>query len=435
MTKSIFTTMLMLCFIIVSGQEIYVTFSATGAADRIDSVRATNLKTNLHVTLPGNDTLRLNMNTGISDPSDPNRDGIVFPNPFSGKATFVASVQRSQTVSVKVYNISGQTATQTQAVVQPGKHAFSLTISKRGVYLVSLTTGESNESYKVICLETTEPENSIHYRGVFMESGPAPFLKSSSIYTLEYTVGDIILYRCMSGIYTTIVTDSPTQSKRYDVGFVPCTDPAGKSYAVVKAGTQTWMAENLAYLPSVDSAATGTDSLKHYYVYGYFGTNVNEAKVTANYATYGVLYNYLAAMNGLIKNRYAETGIRGACPTGWHMPADDEWKTLEKTLGMSQHDADTLYSRYSGEVGMKLKSSQEWQEDGSGSNYSGFTALPGGYRNTHGSFRSIDEYAIFWTASLSDTLVWFRSLNYGDSSVYRLPTLPSHGLSIRCVKD
>ena len=416
------------------GQNLKMTFTAAGASTTVDSVKATNLRTNLNVTLPGNDTLILSYVAGIGNLSGANRQGIVYPNPFSGRTTLMASVRKAQTVSLEVSNLAGQSLARVRAMVQPGNHTFALSLSRVGVYMVSLTTDQGTEGYKIICTESTGNGDRISYTGPAQENLLSP-LKETSIYTLEYKSGDILLYRCRGGVHTTIITDSPTASKNYEVTFVPCADPDGKNYAVVKIGAQTWMAENLAWLPAVSPSSKGSDSLMCYYVYNYEDSLVPAAKNSANYKTYGVLYNWPAAMNMVGKVAPVKETIKAVCPTGWHLPADGEWKILEQGLGMSQTDADTLYWRISGDVGNKLKSSMSWAADGNGVNASGFTALPGGYRNIHGGFWNEGNATLFWTSSVIDSTSWYRSLSAGDSGVYRISTYRSHGLSVRCIKN
>ena len=92
------------------------------------------------------------------------------------------------------------------------------------------------------------------------------------------------------------------------------TDPRdGKVYKTVKIGTQVWMAENLAYLPTVSSKIEWSETSPTYNVYGYQGTSISDAKTTDNFATYGGLYNWPAAVT--------------ACPDGWYLPSDEDWKT------------------------------------------------------------------------------------------------------------
>ena len=424
----------MLSSVFLFGQNLNMTFTAAGASDKVDSVKATNLRTNESVTLPGNDTLVLAVSTEITTLSDMNRQGIVFPNPFQGRTTLVTNISKAQAVSLEVYNLAGQSLARTRTVLQPGTHSFALSLSKVGVYMVSLTTDMGTDGFKVICTEPGDAGDRIRY------SGPAqgslyPSLKEMNVYTLGYKLGDIVFYKCRGDIHTTIITDSPTASKNYEVNFVPCIDPDGKSYAIVNIGTQTWMAENLAWLPAVSPSEKGSDSLKYYYVYGYEDSLVSPAKNTVNYHLYGVLYNWPAAMNEGSKSLSSPGAVQDVCPTGWHVPRDEEWKMLENFLGMSQMETDSLYLRNSGEVGNKLKSSLGWNTGRNGTNLSGFSVLPGGYRNTHGTFDKLDNYALFWSGTLSDTAVWYRSLSYNDPGVYRLMTLQSHGFSVRCIKD
>jgi len=434
MRKPLIITIFMLSSVILCSQTLKMTFKAAGAATKVDSVKATNLRTNEYITLPGNDTLVLNVNTGIVTLNDINRNGCIFPNPFSGKTTFVAYVRTAQNVSVEVYNLSGQSVARTEVQVSPGSVAFSLLLSKVGVYMVRLTTDEGTSGFKAVCTETNGGGNQILYTGT-EAMAPKPALKGMVIYNLGYKLGDVLLYRCRSSDYTTIITDSPTASITYKVEFVLCRDPDGKNYAVVNIGTQTWMAENLAWLPAVSAASTGSDSLKYYYVYGYNDSIIAAAKNTVNYKLYGALYNWAAAMNAPGKKSTALKSTQDVCPAGWRLPYDEDWKLLETTLGMSQHDADSIYLRNSGDIGKKLKSTLGWYTGANCSNSSGFTALPGGYRNTHWVFQSIERNALFWSASQSDTLAWYRDINDQDTGVYRFTTLKSHGFSVRCIKD
>jgi len=429
MSRSTLLIILMFGSMVSYGQNISVTFTGTGAATQIDSVTATNLRTNQSVTLPGNETLILTVNTGIPSVSELANMGIVFPNPFSGNATFNAIVNKPQMVFLKVLNFVGQVVVNTKAFVQAGENEFALSLNIAGIYIISLTTEQGTTSYRVICTEANETENWIQYIGSTSGSNRNPTqsgLKSFQTgYVLGYTFGDVILYWCRSGIYTTIKTDSPTTSKNYDVEFVACTDPDGKSYSIVKIGDQTWMGENLAFLPSVSSSSSGSENSTYYYVYGYEDSRVNDAKVNPNYTTYGVLYNWEAA--------------KTACPSGWRLPSDGEWKVLETYLGMSQSDAEGDGWRTSGTVGRKLKEAgtSHWISPNIGAtNSSGFTALPGGYRRGDGGFASLGTYAAFWSASEIDASgSWSRGLYCGYDGVGRYSSYRSYGFSVRCLKD
>jgi len=434
MLKPSFFLIWMLSSMVLFGQNLKMTFTATGASDKVDSVKAINLRTNENVSLPGQDTLYLALNTGINDFIDHACQGFAYPNPFRGRTTVLVYINHAQTVTLGIYTLSGQLVATGRMIVQQGSNAFSISLSRTGVYLISLSTDRGTTSSKVICTEPDGTGNWIKHSGI-TNGTETPLWKATTIYSLGYSEGDIILYRCRGGIHTTIITDSPRNSKNYPVEFVPCIDPEGKSYAIVKIDTQTWMAENLAWLPVVRKSNEGSDSLPYYYVYGYEGSIVTVAKNTMEYKKYGVLYNWSATMNPSDVKSTMPGKNSAVCPAGWHMPDDNEWKVLEMALGMKQTDADTLYWRISGEVGKKLKSSVGWVDAGNGSNANGFTALPGGYRNIHGGFWNEGSYSLFWTATVIDTTSWYRSLSAIDSGVYRISTYRSNGLSVRCIKN
>ncbi len=211
-------------------------------------------------------------------------------------------------------------------------------------------------------------------------------------------------------------------------------------YSVVKIGNQIWMAENLKYLPSVVGPRTDSKTEPCYYVYNYNGKSVDEAKATENYQTYGVLYNWPAAMAGEASSDANPSGVQGVCPDGWHLPSDAEWKELEMSLGMSQTLADRIAYRGTNE-GSKLAGNADlWNDRNLEANSefgsSGFSALPGGYLNSFDIFRDVGSYAGWWSATEEDnSYAWRRMLYYEKSTIYRKYISKSWGLSVRCVKD
>jgi uncharacterized protein (TIGR02145 family) len=80
-----------------------------------------------------------------------------------------------------------------------------------------------------------------------------------------------------------------------------------------------------------------------------------------------------------------------------------------------------------------------WRSPNSGANNeSGFSALPGGYRDYNSDYNCIGEYALFWTSEEyydNSLKAWYRNLFYYHAKVYRYHYNKRSGFSIRCVKD
>lgn len=179
------------------------------------------------------------------------------------------------------------------------------------------------------------------------------------------------------------------------------TDPRDRQiYSTVEIGDQTWFAENLNYVTKT-SWTYDDDSV--------------------NGDIYGRLYNCDAALK--------------ACPSGWHLPSDEEWKTLEMALGMSQSEADATGWRGS-DQGKIMKSTSGWHIRGNGTNISGFNALPGGLRLSFGSYTSLDSSGGWWSATNSSgNYAWGRYLQYFSRQIARNDDDRARGRSVRCLKD
>lgn len=188
----------------------------------------------------------------------------------------------------------------------------------------------------------------------------------------------------------------------------------GHAYRTVVIGTQTWMAENVAYLPSVNREDEYSISNAKHYVYDYKGTFVEEAKANPNYSTYGVLYNYLAATR--------------ACPSGWHLPDTTDWKTLVDYVDANNGTKG---------VGNSLKAITGWTTDPTIDNSDdfGFHALPGGAHYSQSSIE-IEPYGQWWTATLygNSEAYYFYMANF-HSGVNIRSLDQYNGFSVRCLKD
>ncbi len=257
----------------------------------------------------------------------------------------------------------------------------------------------------------------LSFSSVFAQNDTMYIMKSGAIvgqYNVNTEVDSVIFYK-------------PTIEETTTGTFTDARD--GNQYNWVKIGDQIWMAENLAYLPSVNMVADGSEDAagSYYYVYGYNGTNVADAKATANYTTYGVLYNWTAAMDGEASSTTNPSGIQGVCPTGWHLPSDAEWTELTDYLGGTSV------------AGGKLKETgtTHWTSPNTGAtNETGFTALPGGYRGDNGTFGSIGSRGYWWSATEYDAPnAWYRYMYDSLSNVGSYKFDKELGFSVRCVRD
>ena len=168
----------------------------------------------------------------------------------------------------------------------------------------------------------------------------------------------------------------------------------GQTYKTIKIGQQVWMAENLAYELS----------------FGCWAYSYDESYVE----TYGRLYNWEAAML--------------ACPSGWHLPRDAEWKILENYL--KQNDI----------PGGALKADTLWKNTNEAIKDSiGFDALPAGCRYISeygGGFKDLGRKTFFWSASTYKSVyAWERSLHTEDEQLHFSVFEIKNGYSVRCVQD
>ena len=237
-----------------------------------------------------------------------------------------------------------------------------------------------------------------------------------------------------------VVVDAPGGFNP-DLSYGTMWDIDGNSYKTIEIADQNWMAENLKVTHYADGTPVPLVADEDQWsILGESDRAYCWYDDMSEYGdTTGALYSWPGAMNGATGPDEFTEAVQGVCPEGWHLPSDEEWKQLELSLGMSQEMADKWEWRGTYEGGkLKELGFSHWDNPNSaGTNSSGFTALPGGYRSNSGTFYGHGYYAAFWTASEKpeSTNIWLRALNFEKTDVYRYWISGNRGASVRCVED
>jgi uncharacterized protein (TIGR02145 family) len=210
------------------------------------------------------------------------------------------------------------------------------------------------------------------------------------------------------GLLSCSKEETKTQNQEASRPTVPITAPE------VQIGTQVWMTKNLNVsryrngdpIPQVNNPTQWANLTTG--AWCYYNNN------SANGLVYGKLYNW-----------YAVNDSRGLAPVGWHVPSDVEWTMLVTFL-----DGESF-------AGSKLKSITLWTNPNTGAtNSSGFTGIPGGFRNELGTFFNILNFGFWWSRiDGGTTTAWNRCLIYNNSAVCGGFNYKLDGFSVRCLRD
>lgn len=192
-------------------------------------------------------------------------------------------------------------------------------------------------------------------------------------------------------------------------------DIDGNTYATIIVGDQEWMAENLrttTYSNGDEIPIVTDDDTWEWLDDGACVWYMNDCN---SEIPYGRLYNW-----------HAVEDDRNICPAGWHVPGNDEWDELTDLFGGmaaggALKSAGTLY----------------WFDPNmGGSNESGMSLLPGGFREDDGFFNALGVMACYWTSTdYGPNDAFYRELSYGHSNIFTTFENRRSGFSVRCVKD
>ncbi len=196
-------------------------------------------------------------------------------------------------------------------------------------------------------------------------------------------------------VHNSIGSGTETKTGYISVTTFTLTDPRdSQQYDLVEIDTFIVMAENLNY-------DAGGGNCWYY--------NNNSAFADP----YGRLYDWQTA--------------KDACPSGWHLMTDEEWNAIIDYLGGISI------------AGGKLKETgtSHWDAPNlEGTNESGFSAVPGGYRENNGNFINMGVVGYYWsTEEGAMGSAYCRKLFNNSGEIQRIPVLQTDGNSVRCIKD
>lgn len=401
--------------LLIKAQNHTINFVASGVSFIVDSVKVENLMQNSRLTLDGNDQLHLVGTIGISQELQNSGSNLnISPNPFSDKCFVSFYNNENSNICIELISISGKKIIHISQFLPEGYYTFLMKGIEKGFYLLRISISGNSYCSKIISnnyAAVKTPEIS-KINETWYNSG-IYFKNSSSAVEMQYNTGDRLKFTGYAqGKYARVFMLVPDTSQIINFNFINCMDADSSFYAVVQIGTQEWMAENLktthfrdgSDIPNITDAGQWSGLTTG--AYCYYENNI------ANATNYGALYNWYAV------------NTSNLCPTGWHVPSDDEWTTLTDYVGDASN------------AGTKLKATSGWFNNGNGTDNFGFSGVPGGYRDYDGAFVSIGKVGYWWSATEYDaTSTWAWGLSCYFSDVNRSYNSKVNGFSVRCLRD
>ncbi len=460
MKKLLTFSLLALACVAGFAQSVTLTFTGRDANNRrvqLDRVVITNLTCSWQETIMWPDTT-LTMQNGVGIVENGTNGGFSLsqnnPNPFDGTTSTALTTAEAGAVALEITDVNGRlVSAQNFASLQPGTHQFRISVANAGTYVLTARQNGKVTSVKMVN-NGNGAADAIEYQGMANESFQ---LKNGAKGNTNnpFTFGDQMEYvgyatingneeesaRIMQqqGASQTFALQFSASMDGYPCPGMPTiTDRDNNTYNTVLIGTQCWMKENLKTTKYADGTAiangTTTSTTTAYW---YYPNNSS-----SNQSTYGLLYNWKAVMRNSSSSASNPSGVQGICPTGWHVPSDNEWKQMEMAVGMSQSDADN--AGYRGNIAAKLSGNTGWNSSGNANaagnlnapdrNSSGFSALPAGYYSS--SYNLFGNGADFWSATeYSSDNAYSRTLYYSNAYVLRNNFNKSYGFSVRCLRN
>lgn len=463
MKKIILVSLMAFACTVCSAQSVTLTFTGRDANNRrcqLDSISISNLSRGWLESITWPDTTFTMQNgVGIEDADSDFAFGLSqnTPNPFNGSTEVVLTTLESGIVAMEISDINGRwVAQQNTTRLLYGKHQFKIHVADAGIYFLTARQNGKTSSVKIINNGGTA--NGIEYIGTTempLSASRQPKIGIRGSSDNPFCLGDNMEYVGYATINDeTAVSQHITQAQSNSENILlyfdatqlptvgqPCpdmptlTDVDGNTYNTVWIGTQCWMKENLRTTKYADGTIIPRDSAGEYQHACWTYPDGD----STNASSYGILYNWWAAMRNAPSSISNPSGVQGVCPNGWHLPSLSEWIQLKHTVLLQSPDySEDAAALISGNMGWINHDIPNAAGDLSADNRDllGFSILPAGWGSTS-SPCCFGSDAVLWSASCfeGDGYAYCLSLYYRRPVISIGDMSSSENGSVRCLRN
>jgi len=433
-------------------ENITLTFTAESNGQNLplNSILIENLTQGGDTTLYSPDTtLVLEYVAGIGD-DETIRSNVFsisqnYPNPIEGNSTISLYLPQNEDVWFTLCNIIGGDLIQQEYRLNRGNHYFTFFPGKERLYLLTVQVSGQSQTIKMF-----NSPNKAFGSGICKLE-----YNKQQTYSNEYKTGNImnnfifelddeLKFTASTTMGELTITSTLTGDETYTFQFIiPCSelvsvfDVDGNEYNTVQIGYQCWMKENLKTttyrsgtpIPNVTDSLEWLETTTGAYIW--YNNDMSWENM------YGAIYNWYAAID-----------VNGLCPTGWHVPTEEDWTELSDFIGGTGYPyGNQLKScrQVDSPLGEGCQTSEHprWDIDTYNAYYGtddyGFSGLPAGARRDgYVSFTLLGTEAMWWSSSQTeDGFAIGRTLR--NSSSHLIGTgggfSKNQGRSIRCLRN
>lgn len=343
------------------------------------------------------------------------------------------SIAEQSAVEITTFDLIGKALSTVRRTLDAGGHSISLPDRGVGIYLYTVKSGNKELVLKGNSVGGASSGSAVSSQG----SSINPLAKQIMRMT---AINDVIAATKTGYLnYRVVVYNSDTSN--IQIKMIICADTVrdidGNMYQAVRIGSQVWMTENLRVTKYNDDSYISMDTSTNTWSkdttpkYCFYNNTTNSETIKK----FGALYNWFVVSPANPKN---------IAPTGWHVPTDAEWDSLQNYLISNGYNWDNISTI--NETAKSLSVKTDWMKytvegtvgcDLTKNNKTGFSAFPGGYRdNIFCRFTYQDSIGYWWSATKYDaSYAWERTLWYSFASFNRGYTYKNSGISVRLVRD